>query len=235
MRSLDNWWTTFLVLRDAASHILNGLLDGSHLSRPSDPGASGGQVPIPWGWEGQLACFWSIMTIFLVPFCGFSHRGSSSSLVQTVVSWQGKGQDRVRGCLGLPSVETLQPGDVLCRLSSCIWGSRCCPVLFVVRELYPLIFSVFLALKRAEGSGICCFSFRAGPLFSALLTLGGPSSVTWWVLGLCVHTCSLSASTLSLVLAREPCPCQALPSQTPTWDQSTTRDHGLGRSSDPPL
>lgn len=30
----------------------------------SDPGASGGQVPIPWAWEGQLACFWSVTAAF---------------------------------------------------------------------------------------------------------------------------------------------------------------------------
>lgn len=82
------------------------------------------------------------------------------------------------------------------------FGSRCCPVLlFIVREAIPTIFSVFLALKRAEGPGICCCSIRVGPLFSALLTLGRPSSVIWWVVGMCVHPSSPPLLFL-------PVPCQ---------------------------
>lgn len=47
------------------------------ISQPPDPGASGGQVPIRWGWEGQLADFWSVVTVFSpVSFCSFSHGGS---------------------------------------------------------------------------------------------------------------------------------------------------------------
>jgi len=63
------------------------------------------------------------------------------------------------------------------------------------RETIPTIFSVFLALKRAEGPGICCYSHQGRiPLFSTFDTWR-PSSVTWWVVGMCTHT--LSASTPS--------------------------------------
>lgn len=64
VRGLSNWWTVVPVLRDVASHILNWLLDGSSLSWSSDPSSSGELVPIPWGWEGQLASFWPVKTIF---------------------------------------------------------------------------------------------------------------------------------------------------------------------------
>lgn len=65
-------------------------------------------------------------------------------------------------------------------------------LLLTAREVV-VTFSVFLA----EGPGICCFSPRAEPLFSALLILGDPD-VAWLVVGMCVL---YSATTFSLLHA----------------------------------
>lgn len=99
----------------------------------------------------------------------------------------------------------------------------------VAREKVPTY--IASSANTAGKAGICCFSLRAGPHFSAPLIPGGPARLSdrWWQV--CNNTFFLSV-LFYLPQARALSP-QALPSQPPIWDQSATGDHGLGSSDCP--
>lgn len=96
-------------------------------------------------------------------------------------------------------------------LPELVYCGSCCPIpLFIVREVTPTYSQYFLALKE-QGWFCCCFPRAGSLLFStfehlqdtALLSNGWRACVS--ALAVCHY--------FALLHAREPCPCQALPSQ----------------------
>lgn len=96
-------------------------------------------------------------------------------------------------------------------LPEVVYCGICCPILlFIVREVTPTYIQYFPGTKTAGLVFAAAFPGQ-GPFFSALLNICKTALLSngWQA---CVSALAL-CHYFALLRAREPCPCQALPSQ----------------------